>query len=106
LTVTSRLPLLALAALLLLLPLRGADAASPGPAGNLVFVDSGGDIAVTTLSGTVSSSGVAGTSPTWSPAADTIAFVSGGSIETMSFDGTGFGTPSAVAGPPSASPSS
>jgi hypothetical protein len=88
LQVTSRLALLALAALLLLLPLRGADAASPGPPGSIAVVD--GTIRTVDPDGSdLDDTGVTGTSPTWAPAADRIAYVDAdGDIAIMDADGS------------------
>lgn len=88
----SRLSLLALAALLLLLPLRGADAAAPGPSGRIVFVD--GTIKAVAVDGSNAlDTGVSGTSPSWSPAADRIAFRdASGNLATMPASGSATAT--------------
>lgn len=85
---SSRRALLALAVLLLVLPLAGADAASPGPSGRIVYVD-GGSIHTAAADGSGAvDTGVAGTSPSWSPAADRIAFRdASGKLATMTSTG-------------------
>jgi Tol biopolymer transport system component len=92
------LPLAALVALCALVPLRAADASAPGPNGPIVYVaEPSGDIATVNADGSGSSvSSQAGTSPTWSPASDKIAFVQGGAIKTMT---TAFGSVTTVVNP-------
>jgi WD40 repeat protein len=74
----------------------GAHATPPGPVGPIVYVDSGGKIAVVEATGSgPRSSGNSGASPTWAPSGAQIAYVSGGQIEIMS---ASFGSPAAVPG--------
>lgn len=80
-------PLAALVALLALVPLREARAAAPGPNGRIVFVS--GTIRTANADGTSpTDTTVSGTSPSFSPAADKIAYVSGTTLWIMDADGS------------------
>jgi hypothetical protein len=92
-----RLPLVALALLFVLVPI-GAHATASGPVGPIVYV-SGGNLAVASSSGSpIATNGPAGSSPTWSPASQKIAYISGigagTTIRTVTWDGSSFGAPS------------
>lgn len=99
------LPLAALAAMLPFLALGSARASAPGPVGQIVYVAAAagvpGPISVVSADGTgLHTSGQSGSSPTWSPAGDQIAYVDAGGIEVMDYDAVAgtFGTPAAVPG--------
>jgi Tol biopolymer transport system component len=92
-------PLLGLTALLVFAPLRAANATPPGPIGPIVYVDAGNHVAVVSPGGdTRWSSPLTGSSPTWAPSGDRIAYVDGGRIEVTTYaPGPGIGTsPSAL----------
>jgi hypothetical protein len=92
-------PLLGLTALLVFVPLRAANATPPGPIGPIVYVDAGNHVAVVSPGGdTHWTSPLTGSSPTWAPSGDRIAYVDGGRIQVTSYaPGAGIGTsPSAV----------
>jgi hypothetical protein len=92
-----RLPLVALALLFVLVPI-GAHATASGPVGPIVYV-SGGNLAVASSSGSpIATNGPAGSSPTWSPASQRIAYVQAltGNLMTVDWSGSSFGTPAQV----------
>lgn len=90
------LPLALIVCAFALAPL-GAQATAPGQAGPIVYVNAAGHVAVASASGsTRQDSGQTGTSPSWAPASTAIAYVSGGRVWTITYDGSSFGTPTAV----------
>lgn len=97
-------PFALLCGLLALFVLRSADATAPGPVGQIVYVAAAtapGSIAVVSADGTNQhTSADVGSSPTWSPAGDQIAYVDAGGIEVMTYDQSSgaFGSPAAVPG--------
>jgi hypothetical protein len=105
--VSKRTVLLALTACCFVLAPLGAHATGPGPVGPIVYVAGAGPtgaISVVASNGTSPvSSGQLGSSPTWAPASQRIAYVDLlGQVQVLTYGGgSSFGTPTAV---PNASP--